>query len=162
MATAAGFQAMVIDLARDEIDGMYDYVTCFEALEHIPDAEIALLRLKRAARQKIIVSVPNVGYISSRLRLAIFGRFPLTNCVFHINEHVRHWTPKDFAEWAEHHGLSVDQQAGQYGVPGLWERWPSLFAAGMVYVLSATDVPIGRHGHMVQATELPRQAIQGN
>jgi methionine biosynthesis protein MetW len=146
MTTSEGFNASVLDISTTEIPGSYDYITCFEVLEHIPDAESALLRLKEAARSGIIVSVPNVGFIMNRLRLGVFGRFPITNCVFHINEHVRHWTPKDFADWANHHGLRIDRLAGQYGAPVLWRHRPTLFAAGMVYLLVAESA-VDYHHH---------------
>lgn len=139
MAQANGFDAGVVNVANEDIPDTYDYITCFEVLEHIPDAEAAILRLKKAVRRAIIISIPNVGYIGSRIRLGVFGRFPVTNCVYHISEHVRHWTPKDFSEWVGHHGLTVERQSGQYGVPGLWTRRPALFAAGMVYFLVESE-----------------------
>jgi methionine biosynthesis protein MetW len=135
-ARALGFEADVVNIGESEIDGTYDYVTCFELLEHIAEAETALLRLSRAFTHQLIVSVPNIGSIGCRVRLGVFGRFPITNCVMHIKEHVRHWTPTDFREWVAHHGLCVARSEGQYGVKGTpWRSWPSLFATGMVYVL---------------------------
>src|SRR3954452_3195284 len=52
-----------LDLSREDIPGLYDYVTCFEVLEHIPNAEEALVRLRSAFRHRLIVSIPNVGYL---------------------------------------------------------------------------------------------------
>lgn len=140
---AAGFEAEVLDPARDPLPGgPYDFVTCFEVIEHIPDAEAALRHMNAAFRQKLFISVPNIGHFSCRLRLAVFGRFPLTRVVMHVKEHVRHWTPKDFREWAEHEGLRVEKAVGDWGTPLTpWKAFPSLFCAGMIYVL---EHPNGR------------------
>jgi len=140
MTQASGFDAELLDLATDEIRGQYDFVTCFEVLEHIPEAEVALRHLKAAFRKQLIISVPNIGYLGCRLRLALFGRFPTTNCIMHIKEHVRHWTPKDFCEWVSQEGLQVVRIEGQYGselVP--WKKLPFLFARGLVYVIEHAD-----------------------
>jgi 2-polyprenyl-3-methyl-5-hydroxy-6-metoxy-1,4-benzoquinol methylase len=134
---AAGFEAEVLDPARQDLPGgPYDFVTCFEVLEHIADAEAALRKLKAAFTQQLIVSVPNIGHFSCRLRLAVFGRFPLTRVVLHVKEHVRHWTPKDFRDWTDHEGLRLVKAVGDWGTPLTpWRVMPSLFCAGMVYVL---------------------------
>jgi methionine biosynthesis protein MetW len=134
---AAGFEADVLDPARDALPGgPYDFVTCFEVIEHIPDAEAALRHMKAAVRNKLFVSVPNIGHFSCRIRLAVFGRFPLTRVVMHVKEHVRHWTPRDFREWSEHEGLRVTKAVGDWGTPLTpWKLFPSLFCAGMIYVL---------------------------
>jgi methionine biosynthesis protein MetW len=134
MARESGFDAVQLDLVNDEIHGHYDYVTCFEVIEHIPEAEVAMEKLMRAG-DKVIISIPNVGYIGCRLRLALFGRFPTTHCQQHIKEHVRFWTPRDFAEWADHLGLRIVSMAGQYGLAPFWRRFPRLFASGMLYEL---------------------------
>lgn len=132
-----GFEAHVLDPARDPITtGPYDFVTCFEVIEHIADAEAALRHMKAAFRDKLFISVPNIGHFSCRLRLAVFGRFPLTRVVLHVKEHVRHWTPKDFREWSEHEGLRLIKAVGDWGTPMTpWRLAPSLFCAGMIYVL---------------------------
>ncbi|MGY1769926.1 methyltransferase domain-containing protein [Blastococcus sp. SYSU D00813] len=144
MVRKRGLEAFRLDLSHEDVPGTFDYITCFETLEHIPDAETAVLKLTAAARRQVIVSVPNVGYLDSRIRLALFGRFPNTNLVFHVKEHVRHWTVKDFHEWAHRLGLRVVLTRGQYGgrlTP--WRTRPSLWSAGAIYVLEAAD-PTGR------------------
>jgi methionine biosynthesis protein MetW len=131
-----GHQAQHLDIATDSPDDEFDYITCFEVLEHIPDAETALKNIKSSFRKQLIISIPNIGYIGCRIRLAIFGRFPITMCVFHVKEHVRHWTPKDFSEWMKREEMQVKRIEGQYG-PNFfpWRRFPSLFASGVVYFI---------------------------
>lgn len=136
----AGFEAEVVDLLSEKPPDVYDYVTCLEVIEHIPDAEAFMKNLKKAFRKQLIISIPNIGYLGCRLRLGFFGRFPTTNCVMHIKEHVRHWTHKDFKQWTEHLGLTLvhgEGHRGTFGTP--WRRWPSLFAQGTVYVLEHAD-----------------------
>jgi len=138
MARSKGFDdAFALDLSTQDIPGEYDYVTCFEVLEHIPNAEDALVRLRDTFRRQLIVSVPNVGYVDSRVRLALFGRFPVTNCIYHIKEHVRHWTERDFREWVATFGLRVVRVAAQYEGGRFLpvDRFPGLLSPGLVYVL---------------------------
>jgi len=135
MTRAGGDPADVVDVAQDDIEGSYDFVTCFEVIEHIANAEDALRRIMGATKVRAIVSIPNVGYIMCRLRLALFGRFPITNCVLHVNEHVRFWTPIDFHEWVVRQGYRVVEQRGHMGLKPLWRRFPTLWASGIVYVI---------------------------
>jgi len=136
MLRARGFEVEKGDIAVDPIVGQYDYVTCFEVLEHIPDAEAALRHLQPAFRKHLIISVPNVGCWLCVFRLVFVRRFPLTNCQLHIKEHVRHWTVKDFREWIAFCGMKVVRVEGQYGFAYTpWKKWPSLFATGVLYVI---------------------------
>jgi hypothetical protein len=145
LARQAGFTSFQLDLCTGTIEENYDYITCLEVLEHIPESERALAALGAASRH-LIVSVPNVGYVFCRLRL-LLGRFPLTNCVHHIKEHVRFWTLRDFRYWASVQGYQVVGVHGHAGVPFLYKRAPGWFASGIVYELvpirSDADVPTG-------------------
>jgi methionine biosynthesis protein MetW len=133
---AKGFEATKLDLQLEEVVGEYDYITCFETLEHIPEAELTARRLALSVRRQLIVSVPNVGYIDNRIRLGLFGRFPNTNCIMHVKEHVRFWTLADFKQFASACGLKIVRVEGQYGGRWLpWERFPSLLSPGLFYVL---------------------------
>jgi len=89
--------------------------------------------------QKCIVSIPNLGYIGCRLRLLLGGRMPLTNIFYHIREHIRFWTVKDFIYWADKMGFKVEKIEGQYGFPVFWKLFPSLFASGVVYILEPNE-----------------------
>lgn len=131
-----GFPARVADLTRQTLPQDYDYMTCFEVLEHVPEAEAMMSEMLRHVRKKLIVSMPNVGCLRCRARLALFGRFPITMIVLHMKEHVRFWTVKDFHEWVRHLGGEVVGIYGQYGGQHLpWKKMPGLFAWGLVYVI---------------------------
>lgn len=152
VARGRGLEASRLDLANpaSEIPGSYDVVTALEVIEHLADAESVTLKAAAAAKRYLIVSVPNLGFIESRLRLLI-GRGPLTNVVHHVREHLRQWTVHDFRAWAEMLGLRVVAERPTRPVQalGLGHRAPSLFSAGMLYVLE----PRWRGG---QARSLPR------
>lgn len=116
------------------IAGEYDYIVVTEVLEHIPDPEGLLARVRGHFRKALIVSVPNVGYYTHRLRL-LFGRFPL-QWVRHPAEHLRFWTVQDFRWWTRLQGYRVAKAVPPaQGFPILRRLWPSLFANQIVYVL---------------------------
>ncbi len=137
VARAAGLDAFPADLSRERLDRRYDFITAFEVIEHIHEAERVLGNLRDATAHQIIMSLPNVGYIEHRVRLGLFGRFPNTTIMFHAKEHIRHWTVTDFIAWAEHFDLAVVSVEGQKGFPLVpWRRMPRLFAAQVVYTLA--------------------------
>jgi len=141
-ACEAGLDAFWSDLTREKLPEQYDYVTCFETIEHIADAETVAEALRDATRHRLIMSLPNFGYIHHRIRHAVFGRFPNTSLIFHVKEHIRHWGVTDFREWAATLGLRIVSIEGQYGgqyVP--WRRYPAWFSPQLVYVLEPIRNP---------------------
>jgi methionine biosynthesis protein MetW len=143
-AQARGIDTVRLDLADPgaEVPGTADVVTALEVIEHLPDAERAVLKAAAAADRYLIVSVPNLGFVESRMRL-LMGRGPLTNVVHHVREHLRQWTVRDFREWAAHLGLRIVAERPTRPVEflGLGRRAPALFSSGMLYVIE------GRHGN---------------
>jgi methionine biosynthesis protein MetW len=139
-ARARGIDAARLDLTEPdaEVPRGYDVITALEVIEHVPDAEAVVRKAAAAARRFVIVSVPNLGFIESRLR-RLTGRGPITNVVHHVREHLRQWTVHDFREWAAHLGLEIvaERPTRPVAAFGLGRRFPSLFAAGMLYVLAA-------------------------
>ena len=113
----------------------YDYIIMSEIIEHIPDSEALLDRLRSHATT-LIVSVPNTGYHQHRLRL-LFGKFPL-QWVVTPGEHLRFWTVVDFRWWARQMGFRLTHEIAYRGTPGLRSVWPNLFGQAMVYVLEDT------------------------
>jgi methionine biosynthesis protein MetW len=137
-AQARGIATVQVDLADPDADvpGTADVVTALEVIEHLPDAERAVLKAAAAADRYLIVSVPNLGFVESRVRL-LMGRGPLTNVVHHVREHLRQWTVRDFREWAAHLGLRIVAERPTRPVEflGLGTRAPALFSSGMLYVI---------------------------
>jgi methionine biosynthesis protein MetW len=139
-ARARGLEVLRIDLsdAAVQVPSGHDVITLLEVIEHVPDAESVVRKAAAAAREYLIVSVPNLGFVESRLRL-LTGRGPITNVVHHVREHLRQWTVRDFREWADHLGLEIvaERPTRPVAVGGLGRRWPALFSSGMLYVLRA-------------------------
>jgi methionine biosynthesis protein MetW len=138
VARGRGLEVSRTDLSdpASEITGSYDVVTALEVIEHLADAESVTLKAAAAAKRYLIVSVPNLGFIESRLRL-LLGRGPLTNVVYHVREHLRQWTVRDFREWADMLGLRIvaERPTRPVRALGLGHSAPSMFSAGMLYVL---------------------------
>lgn len=143
-AKRAGFDAFVHDVGTTPLPGHYDYLACFEVLEHIPRAEDAFRNIKGHFRKKLFVSLPNVGCLRCRVRLAVFGKFPLTVCNLHVNEHVRHWTLRDFRYWMGTESMRILRVDGQYGLRGFYRWFPGLFAHGLVYTLEPAGAATSR------------------
>jgi methionine biosynthesis protein MetW len=114
-------------------DAAFDYVILSEIIEHLPDPEALLERLRPFARKGVIVSIPNTGFHQHRLRL-LLGRFPL-QWVVTPGEHLRYWTRADFYWWARQLGFRVAREFPYEGTPGLKDAAPGLFAAAFVFLL---------------------------
>lgn len=110
-----------------------DYIIMSEIIEHVPDPESLLTSLRPYARKGLIVSIPNTGFYTHRLRL-LFGKFPL-QWVVTPGEHLRYWTRTDFHWWARQIQLRINHEYPYEGTPILKDLYPNLFAAALVYVL---------------------------
>jgi methionine biosynthesis protein MetW len=143
-ARARGLDVGCCDLtSRDfSLEHDVDYIVISEVLEHIPNSEDVLLKIKSRFRKGLIITIPNVGSIVDRLRL-LFGRFP-HQWIFHPNEHLRFWTVTDFLFTCRQLGYGVERVEGLYTpfMPSflkLWSWYPRLFAPHVLYVLSRAD-----------------------
>src|SRR5262245_38042821 len=105
MAKERKVKAEAVNIFEWESSQIYDYVIISEFVEHIPNPEDLIQRLRRLCRKAFLISVPNIGYYQHRLRL-LFGRFPV-QWVIHPAEHLRYWTVVDFKDWARQLGLEV-------------------------------------------------------
>ncbi len=125
------------DLNNPNLGAFYevDVIVAMELIEHLPEPERLMTEFLKTRATVFYITIPNLGFIVNRLRLALGGRMPVTAIVYHIKEHLRHWTVRDFHHWAEYCGFQVVSYTGQNGFTGLWRIWPSLFARQMIYVL---------------------------
>ena len=89
-ARRRGLDVFELDLSVPgaAIPGSYDVVTLLEVIEHLPDAESVVTSAAAAARRYVIVSIPNLGFVESRVRL-LLGWGPVTNVVHDVREHLR-------------------------------------------------------------------------
>jgi methionine biosynthesis protein MetW len=136
IANKRGVKAICLDITKEQIPEkwMFDYIIMADFIEHIPDPENFFLKLYNHFRKAIIVSFPNVGYITSRLRLFIGGRFPI-QWGRHPGEHLRFWTVKDFNYWTHQLGYKVVSTIPIQG-PYLKIIWPGLFSTKNLFVIA--------------------------
>lgn len=128
---------LVPDLNNPDLATFRDVniIVTMELIEHLPEPELLMKEFLKTRASVFYITIPNLGFIVNRLRLALGGKMPVTAIVYHIKEHLRFWTVRDFRHWARHCGFEVTAHAGQNGFAGLWRIWPSLFARQMIYVL---------------------------
>lgn len=122
-------------LEEDNLE-VYDYITILNVLEHVHHPEDFILKIKNNFSKSLFISIPNIGSLKNRLRLAVFGKFPITGVYFHVSEHIRFWTVKDFKYWARFYGFEVVAYygAGNYFKP-LIKYFPSIFSENILYEL---------------------------
>lgn len=145
MCAARGIRAKVADAsaAGFSLDAAYDYIIVSEVLEHIPNPEALLEKLRGKFRKGLIISVPNTGYYLYRLRL-LFGRFPV-QWALHPGEHLRFWTLQDFRAWLRACGYAAVGLRTHTGFLFLHRAWPSLFADSLVFLVrEAGPAPAGK------------------
>jgi methionine biosynthesis protein MetW len=122
-----------------QFDTQFDYVVMMEVIEHIHDAEAVTRQAAKLTRNKLYITVPNVGFILHRIRLGLFGRFPVTNIRCHMKEHIRFWTVTDFKDWANYLGLTILRVIPQISdsepalIRLLAKYNPDLFSKAVIY-----------------------------
>jgi len=142
-AIEKGYEAHEMDVTSEQFadfinNNNFDYIILTELLEHIRDPEQIMLLIKKNFNKSIFVSIPNAGYFAHRLRL-LFGRFPIVVIMYHVQEHIRFWTHKDFLYWCSYLGYQVkNTRAGSafLNVEPLGDALPSLFAIQNIYELT--------------------------
>jgi methionine biosynthesis protein MetW len=138
-ARARGLNVIQGDIMNDSIDiPATDYIILSQVLEHLPNPESILHRVRDRFTKRLIVDIPNTGVVTDRLRL-LFGRFP-KQWVFHPAEHLRFWTVRDFLHCCKSLGLEVESYHGlfdpyfDFPMP-LWKLLPGLFSRYVLYVI---------------------------
>lgn len=143
LAKTRNINAKLIDNQRSlaqQVDSNWNVVTLMEVIEHLPDAENLVRQVIELSPSKIFITIPNISCMKHRLRLLFGSRFPITCIYYHMKEHVRFWTVKDFKEWSETLGLSVQAVHGQFDhgdsiVEWFVRKFPAMFADRVVYQL---------------------------
>ncbi len=98
IAQKKGLKVTKIDLDRIiSLEQKYDYIIMSDIIEHLQNPENLLRSVKDSFYKSLIITFPNIGHFTYRLRL-LFGKFP--ECwKWHPGEHIRFWTKKDFQNW---------------------------------------------------------------
>ena len=133
MARKKGVAASQGDASSEDfrIAEVYDHIIISEVLEHIPNPEALLSKVKGRFRTSLIISIPNSAYYLHRLRL-LFGRFPV-QWAWHPGEHLRFWSLTDFRELLEGTGFEIVSVKTHSGFLFLHGLWPNLFADSAVF-----------------------------
>ena len=140
---ARGIAGRVIEegrALRQLVDRDFQNVVMMEVIEHVHNAEGLLAQALAFNPKRIFITIPNAGFFVHRARLMFGGRFPVTAIVFHVKEHIRFWTVKDFYHWADHHGCEVIACVGQERTTNwlklfLLRLSPALFAGQVIFEL---------------------------
>ena len=138
-----GVNALVKKIEELDHTQRYDCVTMSEVIEHVPNAEYFFQTAFTLAKRKLIITLPNTGYYTYRLRL-LFGSFPV-QWVQHPAEHLRFWTIRDFKRWIK--SLKIEGYDGNLkiipsnGFPYLFlhRLWPNMFGKQIVYILEKKE-----------------------
>lgn len=105
------------DIATYGDEAAFDLITCFETIEHVPDADAALRNLRRVLRPRglLLVSSPNRAIVSPAARR--LGDRPRNEF------HVREFMPRELEAALIRAGFSVDAPVlGQRLQPNLGRR----------------------------------------
>lgn len=144
MTLAKGCKALKLETTKslfEHVGSDWDVVVMMEIIEHIPNAETLMHEVADLKPNTVFITIPNVGYILHRMRLAFVGRFPVTSVFYHMREHLRFWTVKDFIEWAPSVNLEVESYHAQCDEAGkivsfFVRSFPALLSNRMVYKLN--------------------------
>jgi len=133
MARHKGVRADQADASAPDfkIGGEYDHIIISEVLEHIPNPEELLFKVKGKFKVSLLISIPNSAYYIHRLRL-LFGRFPV-QWAWHPGEHLRFWSLTDFRELLEASGFEIVSVRTHSGFLFLHGLWPNLFADSAIF-----------------------------
>ena len=136
-AREKGFDVEVRDVVARPPQRDYDTICLMTVLEHVVDAEAVMRALIPHCRRQFLVAIPNLGFVEHRVRLALFGRMPLTGVWYDVREHVRFWTVR---HWIAALGLELAGVHATHGHP-LRRRFPSLLASQILYDVRVPPQP---------------------
>ena len=143
-----GYEAFVCDISNNSPSGKYDFIFCFEVLEHLVNPLKALMNLKKSLSERglLVVSLPNEFNILARLSILV-GRPVFGGHDWH---HLRFFNRKLGEKMFEEAGLEIIKRDYCPRVP-LWNKFsiifgeilqkisPNLFSLSTVWVLKARD-----------------------
>ncbi len=139
-AEKIGVKTIKMDISKlDNLSNLpkVDYVLGFEIIEHIPNTEEFIFKIRDKAKKGLIFSFPNTGYYVHRLRL-LFGRFPL-QWIQSPGEHLRFWTVKDVKWWVSSMDFKLKKLIIYEGIPFLNKIMPKLFGQGIIIKITPKE-----------------------
>lgn len=97
---------------RDFPDDSFDFVVVSQTLQEVKNIRLLMQEVMRVGR-KALVSYPNFGQLSARLRLALLGRMPVSETLpyeWYDTPNVHYTTITDFRALSEGLGLTVESE----------------------------------------------------
>lgn len=102
-----------IDTAlEDYSDKRFDYVILNESVQEILQPEPVILESLRVAR-KVIVGIPNFGYLQARFQLMFLGRVPVTKWLpykWYNTPNLRFLTLRDFQDFCTEKEIVIEER----------------------------------------------------
>jgi 2-polyprenyl-3-methyl-5-hydroxy-6-metoxy-1,4-benzoquinol methylase len=162
-ARRAGYRTVhLLDLNRDTIRAAgdrYDFILFGDVLEHLLDPS-EVLRASRdliAPGGKVMVSLPNIAFLTSRLNL-LLGRWNYAEYGIMDRTHLKFFTRRTMIQMLQEAGYRVEWSRGYVGLSGypwivreplrwLGSAWPSMFAIQLVACATPADTvdqPVNR------------------
>jgi 2-polyprenyl-3-methyl-5-hydroxy-6-metoxy-1,4-benzoquinol methylase len=88
----------------------FDVVTLWYVLEHVAHPKALLVEVHRVLQPNgiVLVAVPNLHYL--RIKRSLLGLVSKAEGMFHLDEHLFHYTPKTLARLLEATGFELTMQ----------------------------------------------------
>ncbi|MRS11811.1 MAG: methionine biosynthesis protein MetW [Actinobacteria bacterium] len=105
-------QANLDEGLRDIPDDSFDVVVLSQTLQEVRHLRPLIAETARVGRRAII-SYPNFGLLSARIRLGIFGRMPVSDALpyqWYDTPNVHYTTIRDFRLLAQQAGLEIERE----------------------------------------------------
>ena len=144
-------------------DGSFDTVLCLDVLEHVEllDQPLALTEIVRVLKDDglLLLSVPNLAHLHSRLRFLFAGKLTRTSAV------ERHPGDRPVAEYVEmlhKAGFHVERRGGIFPTVPLLFRAINHYPHKLGWIVGVLDVLVPFPGLAFLATLTARKSNQGN
>lgn len=143
-----GYEAFVCDIGKESPKGKYDYIFCFEVLEHLVNPLKALRNLRNSLSEQgcLVISLPNEFNILARLSI-LFGKPVFGGHDWH---HLRFFNRELGEKMFKEAGLKILKRGYCPRVP-LWNKFSiligemlqkvnsNLFSLSIVWVLKVRE-----------------------
>ena len=100
---------ILLDITKEDLEGIYDVIILGDLIEHTPNPELVLLKLRKNLPKwgVIIVSVPNIANVYARTKI-ILGNFDYEDKGIFDKTHLRFFTIKTLKNLLKNTGYKVD------------------------------------------------------
>ena len=122
-------------------DKSFDMVIMSQTIQVLKDPKKALLEITRIGKE-CIVTIPNFGHLTTRFKLLIGGKMPVTGTLpsqWYDTENIHLCTIKDFEDLCKNCGINILEKSflNGSGHENLsTKNFPNLFAASAIYKIS--------------------------